>query len=339
MYVGILTSLFDCSWKTVKWAWLTILWFRGYICINVFNVSIKLNLVYFRAQYHKLRICLRGLYNLYTYDIPVLGPHIRSPSKKWHGPRSRPPQSMRQKEVLRRGGGHRAVAGGRPPRQEASDTAAGPYEKSILLHKQQSSVSSCLTAHFLSSLLFLVCPSARSPLTCVSLSDFTQAGAANVNQACTLLGVKSDENKWAVSSWETNVKDEYKMKWSNCLWLMQVFRRVALHSSVRSRRLWGWSVVAMWKIWPGCQWKSLKKNQRHQRNVKDVSELCCRCICWNEHGNHLHLARPLVPSEAKFSSKSSPHCKPRRGFDPWRPPPTPTGSPNVLLFQNHRLSS
>uniref|UniRef100_A0A8C3AZU8 EGF-like domain-containing protein n=1 Tax=Cyclopterus lumpus TaxID=8103 RepID=A0A8C3AZU8_CYCLU len=28
------------------------------------------------AQYHKLQICLRGLYNLYTYDIPVPGPHI-----------------------------------------------------------------------------------------------------------------------------------------------------------------------------------------------------------------------------------------------------------------------
>jgi len=26
--------------------------------------------VFYIAQYHKLRICLRGLYNLYTYDIP-----------------------------------------------------------------------------------------------------------------------------------------------------------------------------------------------------------------------------------------------------------------------------
>jgi len=28
------------------------------------------------AQYHKLQMCLRGLYNLYTYDIPDLWPHI-----------------------------------------------------------------------------------------------------------------------------------------------------------------------------------------------------------------------------------------------------------------------
>jgi len=31
-----------------------------------------------KAQYHKLQICLRGLYNLYTYDIPDLWPPIGS---------------------------------------------------------------------------------------------------------------------------------------------------------------------------------------------------------------------------------------------------------------------
>jgi len=30
------------------------------------------------AHYHKIQICLRGLYNLYTYDIPDLWPHIGS---------------------------------------------------------------------------------------------------------------------------------------------------------------------------------------------------------------------------------------------------------------------
>jgi len=34
------------------------------------------------AQYHKLRTCLRGLYNLYTYDIPDLWPHIGSGSNQ-----------------------------------------------------------------------------------------------------------------------------------------------------------------------------------------------------------------------------------------------------------------
>jgi len=38
---------------------------------------IQFNLFYI-AQYHKLQICLSGLYNLYTYDIPVPEPHIGS---------------------------------------------------------------------------------------------------------------------------------------------------------------------------------------------------------------------------------------------------------------------
>jgi len=40
------------------------------------------------AQYHNLQICLRGLYNLYTYDIPDLWPHTGSGKKlkqNFHG--------------------------------------------------------------------------------------------------------------------------------------------------------------------------------------------------------------------------------------------------------------
>jgi len=45
--------------------------------------SIQFNLFYI-AQYHKIQICLRGLYNLYTYDIPVPGPHIGSGKTQNH---------------------------------------------------------------------------------------------------------------------------------------------------------------------------------------------------------------------------------------------------------------
>jgi len=34
--------------------------------------------LFYGAQYHKLWIYLKGLYNLYTYDIPDLWPHIGS---------------------------------------------------------------------------------------------------------------------------------------------------------------------------------------------------------------------------------------------------------------------
>jgi len=44
--------------------------------IGLFN-SIQVSL-FCIAWYHKLQICLKGLYNLYTYDIPVPGPHIGS---------------------------------------------------------------------------------------------------------------------------------------------------------------------------------------------------------------------------------------------------------------------
>jgi len=47
------------------------------IIIAGFKSLIQFSLFYF-AQYHKLGICLRGLYSLYTYDIPDLWPHIRS---------------------------------------------------------------------------------------------------------------------------------------------------------------------------------------------------------------------------------------------------------------------
>jgi len=42
--------------------------------------------LFYKAQYHKFWMCLRGLYNLYTYDIPVPGPHIgsRKTPKKFH---------------------------------------------------------------------------------------------------------------------------------------------------------------------------------------------------------------------------------------------------------------
>jgi len=43
---------------------------RQNIC-SEFNFSL-----FYTAQYHKLQICLRGLYNLYTYDIAFPGPHI-----------------------------------------------------------------------------------------------------------------------------------------------------------------------------------------------------------------------------------------------------------------------
>jgi len=38
--------------------------------------SIQFNSVYF--IHHKLKICLKGLFNLYTYNIPILWPHIES---------------------------------------------------------------------------------------------------------------------------------------------------------------------------------------------------------------------------------------------------------------------
>jgi len=42
-----------------------------------YNSSIQFSL-FCIAHYHKLQICLRGHYNLYTYDIPDLWPHIGS---------------------------------------------------------------------------------------------------------------------------------------------------------------------------------------------------------------------------------------------------------------------
>jgi len=58
-----------CAWKTSK----------GRVQMasesDWFSYTIYFSL-FCTAQYHRLQICLRGLYNLYTYHIPVPGPHI-----------------------------------------------------------------------------------------------------------------------------------------------------------------------------------------------------------------------------------------------------------------------
>jgi len=56
------------------------------------------------AQYHKLRICLRELDSLYTYDIPLPGPHIASGknSQKYkHGKKLRMDRSKRCQSLSR----------------------------------------------------------------------------------------------------------------------------------------------------------------------------------------------------------------------------------------------
>jgi len=44
---------------------------------DMFSVYLYFTLFYI-AQHHKLQISLKGLYSLYTYDIPVSEPHIGS---------------------------------------------------------------------------------------------------------------------------------------------------------------------------------------------------------------------------------------------------------------------
>jgi len=54
------------------------------------------------AQYHKLRICLKGLYNLYTYDIPDLWPHIRSGKTPKKSTQKKLSQGKKREETFRR---------------------------------------------------------------------------------------------------------------------------------------------------------------------------------------------------------------------------------------------
>jgi len=57
--------------------------------------------LFFIARYQKLQIPLRGLYNLYTYDIPDLRPHIgsgKTPKKM----RKKTFHEERSEETLRR---------------------------------------------------------------------------------------------------------------------------------------------------------------------------------------------------------------------------------------------
>jgi len=154
---------------------------------NLIDINSSINSIQFILYSPKSQICLRGLYNLYTDNIPVPGPHRGSgktpktektlttkkrrketfrrateedPSPRmdrsnrcyvyrmnnvterqqtkwiwqkwwimihWHGPWSRPSQSMKQEEEARRGvgggisramaGGRATEAGGRPTRQ------------------------------------------------------------------------------------------------------------------------------------------------------------------------------------------------------------------------------
>jgi len=48
------------------------------ICTNARNTNSIQFSSFCIAHYHKLEICLRGLYNLYTYDIPDLWPQFGS---------------------------------------------------------------------------------------------------------------------------------------------------------------------------------------------------------------------------------------------------------------------
>jgi len=48
-----------------------------YIYIHILYIYIQFGLFYL-AQHHKLQIRLKGIYNLYSYDILVPGPHIGS---------------------------------------------------------------------------------------------------------------------------------------------------------------------------------------------------------------------------------------------------------------------
>jgi len=66
----------------------------------IFHNSIQFSL-FCIAQYHKLQICLKGLYNLYTYDIPVPGPHIGSGKtyKNYTGKKGKKPSGEQQKRI------------------------------------------------------------------------------------------------------------------------------------------------------------------------------------------------------------------------------------------------
>jgi len=81
--------------------------------VNVYNCSLILYSCEQRgiqfslfciAQYHKLQICLRGLYNLDTYHIPVPGPHIRTNSqeiekKPFTGKKGKKPSGEQQRRI------------------------------------------------------------------------------------------------------------------------------------------------------------------------------------------------------------------------------------------------
>jgi len=51
------------------------------------------------AHYHKMQVCLRGLYSLYTYDIPDLWPHIGSGKTL---PKNRKRTGEKSEELFRR---------------------------------------------------------------------------------------------------------------------------------------------------------------------------------------------------------------------------------------------